>query len=152
MVTGRLASPRRRSAVTTRSQRCDLNNSLFLPSFAVYPFSFSFIICRFGVTFGQLLAQTCTGCSHAKATASIEHVTFGDVWYCSGQSNMALPLVHSSLLRRTSAIQILQFNLFTGPFMTYVFPGVGTRAMRPVTLSWVVNTPTFAFRDWQVRP
>jgi len=61
--------------------------------------------------FRSILAQTCTGCSHAKAAASIEHVTFGDVWYCSGQSNMALPLVHSSLLRRTCAIQILQFTL-----------------------------------------
>jgi sialate O-acetylesterase len=29
------------------------------------------------------------------ASASIDHVTFGDVFYCSGQSNMALPLLHS---------------------------------------------------------
>ncbi len=27
--------------------------------------------------------------------AVITHVTFGDVWYCSGQSNMALPLAHT---------------------------------------------------------
>ena len=41
------------------------------------------------------ITATCTGCASAKAAASIEHVTFGDVWYCSGQSNMALPLLHS---------------------------------------------------------
>eukprot|EP01048_Picozoa_sp_COSAG05_P004996 COSAG05_NODE_286_length_12159_cov_63.200249_5_plen_295_part_00 len=28
-------------------------------------------------------------------SATISHVTFGDVWYCSGQSNMALPLLHT---------------------------------------------------------
>ena len=33
---------------------------------------------------------TVTAISNAKAAASIEHVTFGDVYYCSGQSNMAL--------------------------------------------------------------
>ena len=33
---------------------------------------------------------TVTATSNAKAAASIEHVTFGDVYYCSGQSNMAL--------------------------------------------------------------
>ena len=29
------------------------------------------------------------------ATSTLTDVTFGDVWYCSGQSNMALPLVHT---------------------------------------------------------
>lgn len=36
----------------------------------------------------------CRDCK--KTTVSvIDHVTFGDVWYCGGQSNMALPMVHS---------------------------------------------------------
>ena len=28
----------------------------------------------------------CTGCTNA-TTATLAHVTFGDMWYCSGQSN-----------------------------------------------------------------
>jgi hypothetical protein len=40
------------------------------------------------------LIATCTGCYNTTA-ATISQVTFGDVWYCGGQSNMALPLVHS---------------------------------------------------------
>ena len=40
------------------------------------------------------IKATCVGCLNA-TVASIEHVTFGDVWYCSGQSNMALPLLHT---------------------------------------------------------
>ena len=30
-----------------------------------------------------------------KGRASIANVTFGDVWYCGGQSNMALPVLHT---------------------------------------------------------
>ena len=28
-------------------------------------------------------------------TANISHATYGDVWYCGGQSNMALPMAHT---------------------------------------------------------
>ena len=38
-------------------------------------------------------------------SAKISHVTMGDVWYCSGQSNMALPLVHT-MSRNISASAI----------------------------------------------
>eukprot|EP01059_Diplonema_ambulator_P035412 TRINITY_DN8316_c0_g1_i1.p1 TRINITY_DN8316_c0_g1~~TRINITY_DN8316_c0_g1_i1.p1 ORF type:complete len:603 (+),score=66.30 TRINITY_DN8316_c0_g1_i1:57-1865(+) len=42
------------------------------------------------------ITVTCTGCgSTGPNTASIQDVTFGDVWYCAGQSNMALPLLHT---------------------------------------------------------
>eukprot|EP00729_Bicosta_minor_P010417 gene10417-25194_t len=44
------------------------------------------------------ITATCTGCSNGNTStyvSSIEHVTFGDVWYCGGQSNMALPLMHT---------------------------------------------------------
>ena len=40
------------------------------------------------------LTATCTGCTN-KTPAVLEHVTFGDVWYCAGQSNMALSMLHS---------------------------------------------------------
>ena len=36
-----------------------------------------------------------SGCNVTHATASITDVTFGDVWYCGGQSNMALPVLHT---------------------------------------------------------
>lgn len=37
------------------------------------------------------ITATCTGCANSTA-AVLEHVTFGDVWYCAGQSNMWLPM------------------------------------------------------------
>lgn len=40
------------------------------------------------------ISATCTGCTNT-TPAVLEHVTFGDVWYCAGQSNMALPVVHT---------------------------------------------------------
>eukprot|EP00038_Savillea_parva_P008482 m.177256 g.177256 ORF g.177256 m.177256 type:complete len:720 (-) comp14315_c0_seq1:22-2181(-) len=46
------------------------------------------------------IVATCTGCQN-KTVASIEHVVFGDVWYCGGQSNMALPLIHSFTRNQT---------------------------------------------------
>lgn len=44
--------------------------------------------------------------SFQQETATLQSVTFGDVWYCSGQSNMALPLVHT-MSRNISANAIL---------------------------------------------
>jgi hypothetical protein len=43
------------------------------------------------------VTATCTGCgsSNASAVATLHGVVFGDVWYCGGQSNMALPLTHT---------------------------------------------------------
>ena len=56
------------------------------------------------------VTATCTGCLNT-TVASIEHVTFGDVWYCSGQSNMALPLLHTYSRNATvAAIQAGKYN------------------------------------------
>jgi len=41
-----------------------------------------------------ITAKCLVGCSSCQ-TASITNVTFGDVWYCSGQSNMWLPLLYT---------------------------------------------------------
>ena len=42
------------------------------------------------------VTATCTGCSSlAPSTASISNVVFGDMWYCTGQSNMWLPVLHT---------------------------------------------------------
>lgn len=51
------------------------------------------------------LTATCTGCSNTTA-ATLERVTFGDVWYCGGQSNMALPIQHT-LSRNASLAAIM---------------------------------------------
>ena len=51
------------------------------------------------------LTATCTGCTNS-TPATLRDVTFGDVWFCGGQSNMALPLVHT-LTRNTSRDAIL---------------------------------------------
>eukprot|EP00729_Bicosta_minor_P002694 gene2694-25465_t len=40
------------------------------------------------------ITATCTGCVNT-TDAVLEHVTFGDVWYCAGQSNMWLPLSYT---------------------------------------------------------
>ena len=38
------------------------------------------------------VTATCTGCP---TVATLHDVVFGDVWYCGGQSNMALPMSHT---------------------------------------------------------
>ena len=40
------------------------------------------------------ITAVCTGCA-VNATQSISNVAFGDVWLCSGQSNMWLPVANS---------------------------------------------------------
>ena len=52
------------------------------------------------------LTASCTGCTAGNSTASLARVMFGEVWYCGGQSNMALPLMHT-LSRNQSRDAIL---------------------------------------------
>eukprot|EP00041_Stephanoeca_diplocostata_P003986 m.39872 g.39872 ORF g.39872 m.39872 type:complete len:692 (+) comp14765_c0_seq1:111-2186(+) len=40
------------------------------------------------------ITATCNGCTNG-SIAVLENVTFGDVWYCAGQSNMWLPMRHT---------------------------------------------------------
>ena len=47
------------------------------------------------------ITATCTGCS-GNATETLTGVVFGDMWYCSGQSNMWLP-VDDSFSRNETA-------------------------------------------------
>jgi hypothetical protein len=47
-----------------------------------------------------------------KTTISITNVTFGDIWYCSGQSNMNLPLIHT-FHRNETAKNILYKNKYS---------------------------------------
>ena len=42
----------------------------------------------------KITAHCATGCSNTTDDV-IDHVTFGDVWYCAGQSNMWLPVFYS---------------------------------------------------------
>ncbi|CAE7681972.1 SIAE, partial [Symbiodinium sp. CCMP2456] len=44
------------------------------------------------------------------ATVVLKHVAFGDVWYCSGQSNMALPLKYT--LSRNQSVEGIKANKF----------------------------------------
>ena len=46
------------------------------------------------------LTAQCKGCSNTTA-ATVEDVTYGDVWFCSGQSNMELPMAHALTRNRT---------------------------------------------------
>ena len=63
------------------------------------------------------ITADCIGCSDdgQYQNASITNVTFGDVWHCSGQSNMWLPL-ESSFERNNTASSILEgkyHNIYT---------------------------------------
>ena len=44
----------------------------------------------------------CAGCT-GPSTATLAHATFGDMWYCSGQSNMWLPVQYSFSRNETVA-------------------------------------------------
>eukprot|EP00756_Hemistasia_phaeocysticola_P054911 Hpha_TRINITY_DN30826_c0_g1::TRINITY_DN30826_c0_g1_i1::g.155682::m.155682/K05970/SIAE; sialate O-acetylesterase len=49
-----------------------------------------------GNTGGNYTATvSCPTCASGTANQTITNVTFGDVWFCSGQSNMQLPLIHA---------------------------------------------------------
>ena len=50
------------------------------------------------------ITVTCTGCTNQTA-AVLRHVTFGDVYYCAGQSNMWLPL--GNTLTRNATVSAL---------------------------------------------
>ncbi len=52
------------------------------------------------------ITAKCTGCKNATADV-LTDVVFGDVWYCGGQSNMALPLSHT-LSRNVSRDAIMK--------------------------------------------
>jgi sialate O-acetylesterase len=42
------------------------------------------------------VTAACTGCSSsAPSSATIGNIAFGDMWYCMGQSNMWLPVLHT---------------------------------------------------------
>eukprot|EP01043_Picozoa_sp_COSAG02_P038503 COSAG02_NODE_2976_length_7633_cov_2.195248_1_plen_343_part_00 len=49
------------------------------------------------------VTATCTGCKSGPHSAKLLNVTFGDVVYCSGQSNMWLPLLHTLTRNQTLA-------------------------------------------------
>ena len=48
-------------------------------------------------------ARCTKGCGDNATAVKIAHVTFGDVWYCSGQSNMWLPVEYSFSRNETVA-------------------------------------------------
>jgi sialate O-acetylesterase len=46
------------------------------------------------------ITASCAGCS-GNTSAAISDLTYGDVWFCSGQSNMELPMQHALTRNRT---------------------------------------------------
>ena len=49
------------------------------------------------------VTASCAGCS-GNTSATISDLTYGDVWFCSGQSNMELPMQHALTRNRTYAM------------------------------------------------
>ena len=63
------------------------------------------------------ITAKCKGCSGNKTNATLAHVTFGDMWYCSGQSNMWLPVQYSfSRNKSVAAIKAGKFRNIRGLF------------------------------------
>eukprot|EP00040_Diaphanoeca_grandis_P010748 m.55060 g.55060 ORF g.55060 m.55060 type:complete len:657 (+) comp22015_c0_seq2:53-2023(+) len=62
-------------------------------------------------------------------TANISDVTFGDVWYCGGQSNMALPMSHTFSRNYTAA------NITAGKYSNVRLFGMAGN-MNP-TMAWI---------------
>lgn len=48
------------------------------------------------------ITAICEGCTNT-TSATLEHVTFGDMWYCTGQSNMWLPVQYTFSRNQTVA-------------------------------------------------
>lgn len=48
------------------------------------------------------ITALCTGCVNV-TRVTITNVTFGDMWYCSGQSNMWLPVLNTFSRNETVA-------------------------------------------------
>eukprot|EP01060_Flectonema_neradi_P032102 TRINITY_DN5040_c0_g2_i2.p1 TRINITY_DN5040_c0_g2~~TRINITY_DN5040_c0_g2_i2.p1 ORF type:complete len:610 (+),score=126.46 TRINITY_DN5040_c0_g2_i2:77-1906(+) len=57
------------------------------------------------------ITVTCDGCSQGNNTISVYDVTFGDVWYCAGQSNMALNLHHT--VSRNKSLDLIQSGKYS---------------------------------------
>jgi len=56
-----------------------------------------------GATPNYSITATCVGCSSAAPTTiSLSNVVFGDMWYCTGQSNMWLPVIHTYTRNETA--------------------------------------------------
>eukprot|EP00041_Stephanoeca_diplocostata_P018767 m.396690 g.396690 ORF g.396690 m.396690 type:complete len:756 (+) comp21114_c0_seq4:60-2327(+) len=63
------------------------------------------------------ITATCTGCTDVNKTITLTNVTFGDMWYCSGQSNMWLPVQYSfSRNESLAAVQAGKYNNIRGIF------------------------------------
>ena len=48
------------------------------------------------------ITARCNGCTNV-TVVTLTHVTFGDMWYCSGQSNMWLPVFYTFSRNQTVA-------------------------------------------------
>ena len=53
------------------------------------------------------IQASCTACAAPKNHSVLHDITFGDVWFCSGQSNMWLPM-HMDTSRNVTYDRILQ--------------------------------------------
>eukprot|EP01051_Picozoa_sp_SAG22_P008348 SAG22_NODE_631_length_8376_cov_43.396037_5_plen_239_part_00 len=61
-------------------------------------------------TGAHTITATCVGCATTAASATVHDVVWGDVWVCSGQSNMWLPM-HFSLSRNQTYDAMLRGKL-----------------------------------------
>jgi hypothetical protein len=57
------------------------------------------------------ITAACTGCIGNTTSETITNVVFGDMWYCSGQSNMWLPVDHS--LSRNDTVAAIKAGKYT---------------------------------------
>ena len=65
-----------------------------------------------------VISATCAGCDDANTTITMSNITFGDMWYCSGQSNVR------SFVRRWFVRSLTAWTLTRGYLLSCVFVGV----------------------------
>jgi hypothetical protein len=100
------------------------------------------------------ITAKCTGCSNG-TTATLSHVTFGDMFYCSGQSNMWLPVQYTFSRNKTvAAIAAGKYTNIRGmfsPSATTPTGGVWKTAMQAIQ-DGNATSPTYSLFDMVTQP
>jgi hypothetical protein len=94
------------------------------------------------------ITAVCTGCGNASAPAralTLSNVAFGDVWFCSGQSNMWLPVLHTfdrnDTARNISAGKYANIRVMAGSSANYPYaqwpPAYGDGTVPHASNAWM---------------
>eukprot|EP00041_Stephanoeca_diplocostata_P012098 m.201963 g.201963 ORF g.201963 m.201963 type:complete len:275 (+) comp18808_c0_seq1:90-914(+) len=87
------------------------------------------------------ITAVCTGCTNV-TRVTITNVTFGDMWYCSGQSNMWLPVENTFSRNDTvAAIAAGKYTNIRGMFTVSASTSAGGSSWKTATQAIADGTP-----------